>query len=72
MGYEKSPAVVDLEISSLYSLDIDGQLRTQLTKISISNGLAWSSDHKTMYYIDSIPGKLYAFDFDIATGTISK
>jgi sugar lactone lactonase YvrE len=39
--------------------------------VGISNGLAWTADRKTMYYIDSTPKKLFAFDFDEATGAIS-
>jgi len=39
--------------------------------IGISNGLAWSSDRKTMYYIDSPTKKVVAFDFDESNGKIS-
>lgn len=31
----------------------------------------WSIDRKKMYYIDSIPKKVYAFDYNEATGAIS-
>ncbi|MEN9415054.1 MAG: hypothetical protein RLZ62_1358, partial [Bacteroidota bacterium] len=36
-----------------------------------SNGLAWSNDHRTMYYIDTPTFEVAAFDYDIATGSIS-
>ena len=72
MGYEATPANPELEKGSLYSMETDGKLRHHLDKINISNGLAWSSDHQTMYYIDSLPRKLYAFDFDIKSGTLSQ
>ena len=57
-------------IGHLYSMDLDGGLTDQLDKIGISNGLAWTQDTKTMYYIDSIPKKIYAFDYDINNGSI--
>ncbi|WP_119066686.1 SMP-30/gluconolactonase/LRE family protein [Aggregatilinea lenta] len=56
---------------SLYRLDPDMSVHTMLTDISISNGIVWTADHKTMYFNDSIPGTVTAFDFDNATGDIS-
>ena len=72
MGLEKQVAVVEKEQGSLYCIDTDGTIKKHLDKVSISNGLAWSADNKTMYYIDSIPRCVYAFDYDIDTGTPSK
>jgi sugar lactone lactonase YvrE len=55
----------------LYSMDLDRSLKSQVTGVSISNGLAWSPDHRTMYYVDSEPAKrLYAFDYDMDAGTV--
>ena len=39
--------------------------------MSISNGIAWSIDWKTMYLVDSIPQLVYAFDYDENTGTVA-
>ena len=64
--------VAETEKGSLYRLDIDGSLSKWADKINISNGLAWSSDHRTMFYVDSTPRKVYGFDYDIGTGVISK
>lgn len=64
----------DMENAHLYSLEKDGRLIKHLDKITISNGLAWSSDHKTMYYIDTIPHgarQVVAYDFDMEAGKIS-
>ncbi|XP_063410483.1 regucalcin-like isoform X1 [Mytilus trossulus] len=57
---------------SLFCLYTDGTVKKQMEKIAISNGLTWTCDNKRMYYIDSIPGKVYGMDYDIETGTFSK
>ena len=56
---------------SLYSLSPDGALKTILTGVRISNGLAWSPDHSTLYYIDTPTRTVMAFEYDLATGDIS-
>jgi sugar lactone lactonase YvrE len=43
----------------------------QRSGVSISNGLAWSNDHKTLYYIDSPTRCIQAFDYNAESGTIS-
>ena len=54
----------------LYSFD--GQTVTQLLEgVRISNGLAWSPDHKTLYYIDTPTREVKAFDYDVETGQIA-
>ncbi|HVE91317.1 MAG TPA: SMP-30/gluconolactonase/LRE family protein [Actinomycetota bacterium] len=55
----------------LYRLDPGGAVRTMLSDVSISNGMAWAADDKTMYYIDTLAGGVDAFDFDAASGDIS-
>ncbi|KAK3088769.1 hypothetical protein FSP39_023562 [Pinctada imbricata] len=59
-------------IGHLYSLDVDGSITERLDKIGISNGLAWTQDTKTMYFVDSIPRKVYAFDYDISDASIKR
>lgn len=71
MAIETAPAVLEYHQGSLYSLELDGTIKKHKDKVSISNGLAWSADNKTMYFIDSIPRKVWAYDFDLATGTMS-
>jgi len=56
---------------NLYRFDSDGQLTRIQNNIKISNGLAWSADNKTMYYIDSPTLHVEAFDYDIQDGFIS-
>ncbi|MBI5298284.1 MAG: SMP-30/gluconolactonase/LRE family protein [Chloroflexi bacterium] len=51
----------------------DGKtVTTLLTGIRISNGLTWSPDHKTFYYIDTPTRQVTAFDYDLATCQIAE
>ncbi len=61
----------DRQQGSLFSFEKGNKVTTHLENIDISNGLAWSEDNSIMYYIDSIPRKVYAFDFDLAAGKLS-
>lgn len=42
------------------------------SQVDISNGLDWSLDHKTFFYIDSLSLTVDAFDYDSNSGNISK
>jgi sugar lactone lactonase YvrE len=55
---------------ALYSLSTKGKVSLLVDKASISNGLAWSADHRTMYYIDTPTLEVVSFDYDVAQGTI--
>ena len=56
---------------ALYRLDPDGSLHTVLTGVSVSNGIGWSPDGTTMYYVDTRTGGVDAFDHDPDTGAVS-
>ena len=54
----------------LYSFD--GKSITKLlSNVTISNGMTWSPDHKTFYYIDTPTRKVMAFDYDLESGAIA-
>lgn len=57
--------------ASLYRFDGDGSIQVMLDEVTISNGIVWTSDRKTMYYNDTPTRTVQAFDYDDATGTIS-
>ena len=59
--------------ASLYSLDVDGTLKKKVDVVDLSNGIAWTADNTTMFYVDTVPKRhIYAFDYDINTGNIGK
>jgi sugar lactone lactonase YvrE len=57
---------------ALYRLDWAGRTELMLDGLTISNGLGWSPDGKTMYLVDSGPRVIHAFAFDGGRGTISE
>ena len=58
-------------VGSLYSVEPDGSVRRLLGSLSIANGMAWTDDGATFYYIDSPLRRVDAFDYDLATGAIA-
>jgi sugar lactone lactonase YvrE len=57
--------------AALYRLDPSGVVTKMLDDVTVSNGLAWSGDGRTMYYIDTPTRRIDAFTFSPATGAIS-
>lgn len=58
-------------VSALYRVDPDGRVTTLLNGVGLSNGIDWSPDERTLYYIDSMTASVEAFDFDAGCGLIS-
>lgn len=57
--------------ASLYKIDPTGKATKMLGNITISNGIVWTADQKTMYYIDTPTGNIRAFDYNTDNATIS-
>jgi len=57
---------------ALYRYSSAEGLDRVLEDVTISNGIGWSLDGGTMYYIDSMAYRIDAFDFDLGTGEISE
>jgi sugar lactone lactonase YvrE len=62
----------DADSAALYRLDHDFTLTRLFGNMTISNGLAWSPDGRTMYHSDTPARTVRAFDYDAATGTPSR
>jgi sugar lactone lactonase YvrE len=65
MAFDASP-----DRGSLYRLSPDGDVDQVLTGLTIGNGLAWTADDRTFFFIDTMTRGVDAFDLDLATGTI--
>jgi sugar lactone lactonase YvrE len=57
--------------ASLYMINPDLSVSKKIPNVTISNGLAWTSDYKTFYYIDTPTLTVVAYDFDLTTGNIT-
>lgn len=54
----------------LYRLDPDHRVHVMLEGVTTSNGLDWSPDGRTLYYVDTATLGVDAFDFDLDTGAV--
>lgn len=59
------------EPGCLYRLSPDGGVTDLLHGVRISNGLDWTDDRRTFYYIDSPSGGVDCFTVDPGTGALS-
>lgn len=57
--------------ASLYRISSGGKYERMLDSVSTSNGIVWTRDKRTMYYIDTPTGAVRAFDYDNRSGDIS-
>ncbi len=65
------PQPEDKASGGLYCLYPDLKIEKKLENISVSNGLVWSGDKKTFYYIDTPTKEVWGFNYDDATGNIT-
>lgn len=56
--------------ASLYCLDTDRTIRRVFGDVTTSNGLDWSPDQRTMYYIDTPTLQVVAFDYQADSGEL--
>jgi D-xylonolactonase len=54
----------------LFRVDPDGSIRIVEEGLHISNGMGFSPDSDVFYLTDSVPRRVYAYDYDRKTGAI--
>lgn len=57
--------------AALFRLDVDGSARVMVDGLWLGNGLDWSPDDRTLYLVDTLHHRVDAFDFELASGTVS-
>lgn len=67
MAYDQTPAA-----GNLWRLDPDRSVRCMIPGVTISNGVAWDAGRGIFYHIDSPTRTVTAWDFEAATGGITR
>ena len=67
MAYDTTPGA-----GTIYRLDPDRSVRPVLTGVTISNGLHWLADGRSVYYVDTPTGRVDRMDFDASSGTFGE
>jgi len=58
-------------IGQLYRVDTDLRVTAMDRGFTISNGIGWSPDDRTLYFTDTPSRRIYRYDFDAASGKIA-
>src|SRR5262249_16577065 len=61
----------DTGAGNVYMIDSQFTVEKKITGVTISNGMAWSHDHHTLFYIDTPTYTVVAYDFDKSSGAIT-
>ncbi len=56
---------------ALYRYDPDGRCTRHDEGFAVTNGPTWSADGRTLYFNDTVNGRIHAYDFDAAAGALS-
>ncbi|WP_282043733.1 SMP-30/gluconolactonase/LRE family protein [Winogradskyella flava] len=57
--------------ANLFTINSDASVTKKMDSVTISNGIVWAKDKKTMYYIDTPTSQIKAYNYDNVTGNIS-
>ena len=55
-------------LGTLYCCSTEGNLEPAHAGVTVSNGVAWSTNNEELYYIDSPTRCVCAFNFDLSSG----
>lgn len=68
---EKRQGISDAVDGKLYSIDKNGEVKTLLDGLLLSNGFDWSMDERRFYHTDSATKIIKEYHFDKGTGEIA-
>ena len=71
VGDDGADLPITADTGLLYRIDADGSATVMERDIGVSNGPCWSPDNRIFYFTDSRNQVIWAYDFDLAAGTIS-
>lgn len=54
----------------LFSIDLDHTVSVLDNDLTLSNGICWSKDGRTMYSVDSVPGRVWRRPYDPVSGLV--
>lgn len=66
---ESAPGALD---GSLYRIEADATFSVQRTGLAVPNGIDFSPDGRTLYFTETETSRILAFDYEPATGVISR
>lgn len=67
MAYDAAPGA-----GALWCVDLDGSVRAVRRGLTIANGLGWSLDGRTIFFVDSEPGVVWSAPFDVDAGALGE
>jgi sugar lactone lactonase YvrE len=56
----------------VFRVNVDGTVSTVVSDLTLANGMAFSPDDSTLYLVDSVPGVVHAFAYDVAVGELGE
>ncbi len=72
MSMDENGGVCDFEpTGALYRMNPDLTVSKAVDGVTLSNGLSWSPDDSTFYYIDTPTMRVDAFDYESGSGALS-
>ena len=72
VGSMFDPAAAGRATGRLHRIEADGSTTTVREGIGVSNGLAFAPDGRTMYFADTHRDVVWAYDYDVDTGTATR
>lgn len=55
----------------LFRITSQGTVERKESGLTVSNGMDWSPDKSTFYFVDTVPGVIYAYDSEQGSGSLS-